>query len=130
MVDPHARSRAKGGVDVASPSTDRLTVLRDRLREALDRGELRAAKELLADYQRLLKESSRAARRDRLDRRAEHRAQRRAWPKCGAPRADGRPCEARSLWLTGEPSPRTRCRHHGGAQSPNVPRIRPPVAPK
>lgn len=86
--------------------------------EALERGDVRRARELV-------KQTERAARKRKAERREARLFGRLARPKCGAPRADGQPCEARAVWLTGEDAPRTRCRHHGGAQSPNVPRIRP-----
>lgn len=89
--------------------------------EALDRGDTRRARALV-------KRSEEAARRQKAERRETRLFQRLTWPKCGAPRADGQPCEARGLWLPGEDSPRTRCRHHGGAQSPNAPRVRPTSA--
>jgi len=109
--------------------TDELASLAVRIREAIARRDPRTAHALMAERLRLAlsiaKARARGERAERFDRRAERRAQREAWPKCGAPRADGKPCEARAVWLTGEDAPRTRCRHHGGAQSPNVPRIRP-----
>ncbi len=82
-----------------------------------------ARRDRAAELHRLAKAYQREQRAQRRADRLERAAQRAAWPKCGAPRADGQPCEARALWLAGEVSPRTRCRHHGGAQSPNVPPI-------
>lgn len=123
--------------------TDELEALGVQIREALARRDLNAFEVLLAKRTavalQLFKQRRRAARAERRARRAERRqrrferearreereAQRAAWPKCGAPRSDGAPCCARTLWVKGEESPRTRCHRHGGRESPNVPRIRP-----
>lgn len=112
--------------------TDELEALALAIRAALDRRDFRTADELLVKRARLviarMKARRRAHRAERFERRAERRAQREAWPTCGAPRADGSTCQARTMWLAGEPSPRTRCSRHGGRESPNVPRIRPTSA--
>jgi len=109
--------------------TDELEALGVQIREALARRDFRAADELLMKRARVAiaraKARRRAHRAKRFEQKAERRAQREAWPKCGAPRVDGSPCQAHTLWLAGEDSPRTRCHHHGGRESPNVPRIRP-----
>ncbi len=83
--------------------------------EALDRGDTRRARQLV-------RQSEQAARKRKAERREARLFGRLARPKCGAPRADGKPCGMLGLWLPGEDTPRTRCRHHGGAQSPNVTR--------
>ncbi len=106
-------------------AADELAALAVRIREALARRDPRTAHALMAERMRLALAIAKTRERDE---RAERRAQREAWPKCGAPRADGKPCEARTMWVSGEDAPRTRCRHHGGAQSPSVPRIRPTSA--
>jgi hypothetical protein len=50
----------------------------------------------------------------RLVARAPARPRRRDRARCGARTRDGSPCEARVVWLPGEPAPRGRCRLHGG----------------
>lgn len=41
-------------------------------------------------------------------------------PVCGARCRDGHPCQARVVWVKGEPGPRKRCRMHGAMGGPKT----------
>lgn len=93
--------------------------------DALARRDLRAARALMVRRAHAAIELAHALERTE---RAKRRKLGASWPRCGAPRTDGEQCQARTLWLDGEATPRTRCRLHGGERSPNAPRIRPTSA--
>lgn len=93
--------------------------------EAIERRDLRTARALREQRAARVRAAIESAKASDRRERAKRRAGRETWPTCGAPRADGDPCQARTLWVTGEDSPRTRCRWHGGDASPNITRARP-----